>query len=242
LLPLGLYFKTDLTGRDPSLWRLEGWYYNGEFYETTEEFRTAYFTEGFEKLAPNVDGDWGSTDRQGDSLPLDGKPPPQAVEVAASRYSVDQDAKYVEWMDFSFYIGFTRDRGMSLYDIRHRGQRILYELGLQEALAHYAGSDPHQSGVAYLDTYYGFGPYAFELVPGYDCPTYATYMNTSFYVTETHHTHVNSICFFEFDADYPMARHSSGNYVANSKNIYFVVRSVSTVGNYDCTYLRTYEM
>lgn len=137
-------------------------------------------------------------------------------------------------MDFSFYIGFTRDRGMALYDIKHKGQRVLYELSLQEALAHYAGSDPHQSGVAYLDTFYGFGPYAFvsairsfmigsdtnemqELVPGYDCPTYASYMNTSFYVDEETHTHINSICFFEFDADYPMQRHSTGSYVANTK-------------------------
>lgn len=62
-------------------------------------------------------------------------------------------------------------------------------------------------------------------------------MNTSFYVDETTHTHLNSICLFEFDADYPMQRHTTSNYVANTKNIYFVVMSVSTVGNYDCEYL-----
>lgn len=64
-------------------------------------------------------------------------------------------------------------------------------------------------------------------------------MNTSFYVTETTHTHINSICFFEFDADYPIQRHSTDRYVANTKNIFFAVRSVSTVGNYD--YAFTYE-
>ena len=97
---------------------------------------------------------------------MDAKPPPQAVSPAGARYSVDQKAKYVRWMDFSFYIGFTRDRGIALFDVRHKGQRILYELGLQEALAHYAGNDPVQSGTSYLDSYYGFGPYAFvsELV------------------------------------------------------------------------------
>jgi primary-amine oxidase len=96
-----------------------------------------------------------------------------------------------------------------------------------------AGNDPIQSGTAYLDSFYGFGPYAFELVQGYDCPAYATYLNSSFYVSETTHTHVNSICLFEFDADYPMARHSTSENVMVSKNIYFTIRSVSTVGNYD---------
>ena len=36
-----------------------------------------------------------------------------------------------------------------------------------------------------------------------------------------------------------MSRHSSSAYVASSKNIYFIVRSVSTVGNYD--YMFTYS-
>lgn len=55
-------------------------------------------------------------------------------------------------MDFSFYIAFSRDTGMTLFDIKYKGERIIYELGLQEAIAHYAGHDPAQSGVAYLDT------------------------------------------------------------------------------------------
>jgi Cu2+-containing amine oxidase len=62
---------------------------------------------------------------------------------------------------------------------------------------------------------------------------YATYLNTSFYVSETTHTHLNSLCLFEFTADYPLQRHSTSNYVSATKNTYFTIRSVSTVGNYD---------
>ena len=40
--------------------------------------------------------------------------------------------------------------------------------------------------------YYGFGPYAFELLAGYDCPTYATFLNTSFHASEISKTHPNS--------------------------------------------------
>lgn len=142
-------------------------------------------------------------------------------------------------MDFSFFISFSRDGGLSLYDIRFKGERIIYELGLQEALAHYASSDPYQSGTSYLDSYYGFGPYAFELVNGYDCPSYSTYLNTSFYTRETTHWHPNSICLFEFQRDYPIQRHSTAKYVSITKNVMFVVRTVCSVGNYD--YQFTYE-
>jgi primary-amine oxidase len=128
-----------VTGRDPSKWKLEGWLYNDVFYETTEEFRMAYFSPGFIKLGANVEGDWARTDRRGPVLPMDKNYPPLAVAPTGARYSVDVTRKYVEWMDFSFYVGFSRDTGVSLYDVRYKGQRVLYELGLQEALAHYAG-------------------------------------------------------------------------------------------------------
>ncbi|KIN07075.1 hypothetical protein OIDMADRAFT_21986 [Oidiodendron maius Zn] len=242
LLPLGLFVKSDVTGRDPSKWKLEGWLYNDIFYETTKEFRKAYFSPGFIKLGANVEGDWARTDQQGPVLPMDKNYPPLAVAPTGARYSVDVARKYVEWMDFSFYVGFSRDTGVSLYDIRYKGQRVLYELGLQEALAHYAGNDPVQSGTSYLDSYYGFGPYAFELLKGYDCPSYATYLNTSFYISETTHTHLNSLCLFEFDADFSMQRHSTSSYVSSTKNIYFTLRSVSTVGNYDYMFSYSFYM
>lgn len=242
LAPLGLFFKSDITGRDPSKWKLEGWLYNGIFYETTEEFRNAYWSEGFEKFGANVEGDWARTDRQGPILPMDTLYPPTMVAPAGSRFGVDIEQKYVEWMDFSFYIGFARDTAISLHDIRYKGERLVYELSLQEALAHYAGNDPVQSGTSYLDTYYGFGPFSFELVGGHDCPSYATYLNSSFYVDETTHTHINSICLFEYDADFPIQRHSSSQYVSVTKNTYFTVRSVSTVGNYDYMFTYTFFM
>jgi len=39
---------------------------------------------------------------------------------------------------------------MRLYDIKFQGERIIYSIGLEEAIAHYAGNDPVQSGTAYL--------------------------------------------------------------------------------------------
>lgn len=139
LLPLGLFFKADLTGRDPSKWKLEGWLYNNIFYENTQAFRAAFNSPGFTRLGANADGSWTSTGQQGPVMPYDTSSPPVPIALGGSRYSLDEKQKYVTWMDFSFYIGFSRDTGLTLYDIRFKGERIIYELGLQEALAHYAG-------------------------------------------------------------------------------------------------------
>lgn len=143
-------------------------------------------------------------------------------------------------MNFTFYISYTRDYGVQLHDIHYQGERIIYEIGIQEAVAHYASaSDPFQASNAYLDSQYGFGQSSFQLVSGFDCPAYATYLNGSYNAGETSHTHPSSICLFEYDTLYPIQRHLAPTYVSVSKNIAFVVRSAATVGNYD--YIFDYE-
>ena len=122
---------------------------------------------------------------------------------------------------------------MQLHNVEYQGQRIIYELGLQEAIAHYASIDPLQSSITYLDSYYGFGPTSFELVQGFDCPSYATYMNVSFFESEVSHTHANAICLFEYDPGYPISRHIAADYTTVTKHADLILRSVATVGNYD---------
>ena len=138
LLPLGLYYKTtyDLYKKDPSTWTFGGWLYNDIYYPTTEEFRKAYFSPGFEKLPPNLSGKWTHTNQRGPVLPLDDEAPPMPVAKKA-RFSVDYRQKYVEWMGYSFYMSFMAESGMTLHDIQFKGDRILFELGIQEAVAHY---------------------------------------------------------------------------------------------------------
>lgn len=95
------------------------------------------------------------------------------------------------------------------------------------------GIDPVTSGTAYLDSFSGMGANAFELLKGYDCPDYATYLNSSLYNEETTTTYLDNICMFEFDAGFPIQRHTNTVFASSTKNIYFTVRSISTVGNYD---------
>ncbi len=109
LLPQGLFIKMDITGRDPSQWHLVGWLYNDIYYTSTADFRAAWQSEGFEKLSPNYADDWIGTDQSGTPMPFDELPPPMPVQPGGQRFSVDIKEQYVEWMDWSFYITFTRD-------------------------------------------------------------------------------------------------------------------------------------
>ena len=95
----------------------------------------------------------------------------------SARFNVDTRQKFVEWMGFSFYMTFTEDAGMTLYDIRFKGERIIYELSMQEAAAQYGGNQPKAANTLYHDTYYDLGAQMGTLVEGYDCPWGSTFWN-----------------------------------------------------------------
>ena len=104
--------------------------------------------------------------------------------------------------------------------------RVTTRFSLERERSYYVPFNPpaNLAPSAYLDTFYGFGPYAFELLAGYDCPTYATFLNTSFHADEVSKTHPNSICMFEQDKGYLIQRHSNDAYLASTRNIAFTVR------------------
>lgn len=147
LLPLGLYMRTDITGRDPSKWKVTGWVYNNVFYPTLDDFRKVINQPNFKSLGMNVDEPWAHTKTHGDAMPLDIDPPPAPVRAGKERFSVDEQESYVTWsesifepcietsnvsngflVDFSFYVSLTRDNGLRLFDVRYKGKRILYEV------------------------------------------------------------------------------------------------------------------
>lgn len=139
LLPLGLFFGSefDLQLAHPETWKFKGWVYNNVLYKTTEEFRKAFFSPGFQKLGANRDGPWAWTDHVGPGFPLDTEAPPMPIGGRKSRFSLDKKENYVEWMGFSFYFVNDFYGGLTLFDIRFKGERIIYELGIQQVVAHY---------------------------------------------------------------------------------------------------------
>lgn len=166
LLPQGLYVKLDTTGRDPAKWKVLNWFYNGMLYNSTDEFRDAWRSPGFRKAPINRDGDWTMIEEPTSDVSSRDHPAPLMVHPGGARYQLYREAQYVSWMGFTFYWAFAQSTGVTLFDVRFRGERILYELGLQEAMSLYAGNDPIQGALAYLDSFFGMGRAMFELVPG----------------------------------------------------------------------------
>jgi primary-amine oxidase len=52
---------------------------------------------------------------------------------------VDEANQYASWQDWEFFWTFSRDAGIRLFDIRFQNVTIAYEVGLEEAIALYAG-------------------------------------------------------------------------------------------------------
>ena len=105
LLPTGLMFKADFTGRDPSKWADVGWQYNGIFYESEAALRTAINSTGFEKPGINADGGWACTDYNNDPFPHDDISPPLPVQPEGTRFALDDKERYIEWSKFIVLTG-----------------------------------------------------------------------------------------------------------------------------------------
>lgn len=204
-------------------------------YDSISDLRQAMKSPGFEKTPPNLDGDWTITEDFGEGPPGRQEPAPVMVQPGGPRFRIDEKERFISWMGFEFFISTSSDTAVSLHDIRFKGDRVIYEVGLQEALSHYAGDDPQQGSLEYLDTTFLMGGQAYELVAGYDCPAYATFLSATYHLGDSTVTNKDSICIFEYTADHALQRHTSDSQVSISRNTYLVVRSVSTLGNYDYT-------
>ncbi|KAG1735034.1 amine oxidase catalytic domain-containing protein [Suillus lakei] len=226
-------------GTNPSKWDQLKIVYNHQVFDTAESFMDA-FRNGTLKRVPPVtkqeeDLSWSTRERIGALRDLDNLPGPRSVSFAGLRFRIDNDLQYVSWMGWGLYLGFDRDMGLNLWDIRFRGERIIYELKPQEALAQYTGNDPYKSSTALLDSYFGMGQSVRDLLPGYDCPDEAIYLPATTFSATGMMTRKRAICIFEQDSGRPISRHLGfeRSEFGAVKGYQLVIRSIATVGNYD---------
>ena len=191
---------------------------------------------GFKKTGLNVDGDWTIIEDFSKGPAGRDLSPPAMVQPGGSRFRIDEKQKFVSWMGFEFFASTSSDSGVALHNIKFNGDTVIYELGLQEAMVHYAGDDPTQGGQEFLDSAGYMGLQMYELVPGYDCPAYASFISTISHFEESTIINQKSICIFEYTADHALQRHTDDSRVSVSRNTYLTVRSVSTIANHDYTF------
>lgn len=257
LHPVGFWMYIDFSGTDSGTWKLLKILYNRQVFRSGGAFLEAW-RDGSLKRLPKPDKDkkeddlrWSTRRPVGPPQDLDHLPGPRSVSFAGLRFRVDREKQYVSWMGWGMYLGFERDMGLNLWDVRIRGERLLYQLAPQEAMGHYgsfffcllsvckitdapdaAGNDPGQATLAWMDRYFGMGDAASSLIPGYDCPHEAVYLPATTHFGETSTTRERAICIFEQDIGRPITRHvgwEDGEFGA-TRGYVLTVRSVSTVG------------
>jgi Cu2+-containing amine oxidase len=160
------------------------------------------------------------------------------MQPGGDRYVID--GTHVEYLGWTFHISHDIQTGIKMYDVRYRGERIAYEIGMSEAMATYSGiSDVVQAGTIYGDTTWGLGSCPSILVKGIDCPAYARLLDITFLEQDgTATTKKDAMCIFEQTMQGPVRRHydrNSGgfNFYGGTPNHALVIRAFYPVYNYD---------
>jgi primary-amine oxidase len=244
LTPIDFFLIIDCPGTDPTHYSVRGFVTQEQYFPTESDLRAAYESGTLaQAYAQPEDTDWALVDYKPEMglRELEDHFSPSSIELGGKRYKLDTENQYVEYMGWSFYMSYTRTLGIMFYDISFKGERILYELSLQEALAQYAGNQPKAANTVYHDTYYSLGTDMATLVEGFDCAFGSTMMNVSYHEFNTTTVQQNAICLFEADNNYPLSRHRYGGgnstypftQLGTVKGSALTVRAIATIGNYD---------
>lgn len=253
-LPLGLSMLIDHKSLDSSKWKVLQLAYNGQGPFNSVDALVSAFNNGSLSIIrntlpsssesePDSDPVWSSMRRRGPYRPLETVRPPVTMNTGGPRYVVS--GRQVSWLSWDMHLGYELVAGLRFNDIRFRGERIVFELALQDAYASYSGASPIQSLSQYNDAGWGLGWAGRQLMLGVDCPAHATLLDTHFFVKGKASTARNAICIWEQPDNIALMRHTSQDYYGGTDDYAFVagvprttlvVRTTSTVYNYDYYY------
>ncbi|NWX93988.1 AOC3 oxidase, partial [Nothoprocta pentlandii] len=234
LHPVGLEVLVDHSSLDISRWAVSSVFYNGQYYRDMAQLEDAYVQGrlGAEKVKKVPwDGDFSSMKPRAAPAARF----PVQHEPQGPRYSVRKN--HVAFQGWSFAFGMSASRGLRLFDVRHRRERIAYEISVQEALSVYGSNSPGGMSTRYMDGSFGIGRFSSPLVRGVDCPYSAAYVDVP-YLAASHVSRLakNTLCIFEHNLGAPLRRHYSdlqSFYYGGLVNSALVVRSITALGNYD---------
>ncbi|XP_075033530.1 amine oxidase [copper-containing] 3-like [Mixophyes fleayi] len=234
LHPVGMELLVNHKNLDVNKWTVEKVFYNGGYFESLSELGEQYKRGELKTVKmkkPDLQNDIASLKPQKRTV-FD---IPMQYEPQGSRYSVKNNQ--VLFQHWSLAFGVNINTGARLYDIKFKGERLIYELSIQEAISVYGSNAPTGMSTRYMDGHFGIGRSIYQLVRGIDCPYHSTYIDT-YYLLDSDHWVLNkgSICIFELNSGMPLRRHFStlgSNYYGGLANTVLVIRTIATLGNYD---------
>ncbi|TNN28055.1 Primary amine oxidase, liver isozyme [Liparis tanakae] len=229
--PVGFEVLVNHQSLNASAWTVERLLYNGQYFNSMEDLQHQYDAGSVKKIVYKESPGHGSLRPRNKPLQIG----PQLFYAEGKRYSVSHN--HVVYLDWSFAFGLSSLTGMRVFDVRFGGERILYELSVQEAMSVYGSVTPGMMLTKFLDSSIGIGRFAHELVRGVDCPHQATYLDTYRYIDVPGPVRFrNSICVFEHSTGQPLRRHFSDffhNSYGGMANSALVFRTITSIGNYD---------
>ncbi|XP_067272567.1 retina-specific copper amine oxidase [Pseudorasbora parva] len=229
--PVGFEMLINHESVNTSEWTIDRLLYNGQYFDSIDVFIKDYDGNKFKKIIYKEISNYASLKPRGKPSGLG----PQQYYLKGKRFSVKNN--HVIYLDWTFAFGLSSLTGMRVFDIRFKGDRIAYELSVQEAMSVYGSVTPGMMLTKFLDSSIGIGRFAHELVRGIDCPYAATYVDTYRYIdTNVTQRYRNSICVFEHDIGRPLRRHFSDffhNSYGGMANSALVFRTITAIGNYD---------
>ncbi|XP_008046417.1 amiloride-sensitive amine oxidase [copper-containing] [Carlito syrichta] len=251
LHPTGLELLVNHGSIDARDWVVEQVWYNGKFYRSPEELAQKYANREVDVVVlehppPKGEGDesmektalFSSYKLRGDfpsPISVNG---PRLVQPHGPRYRLEGNT--VHYGGWSFAFRLRTSSGLQVLNVHFGGERIAYEVSVQDAVALYGGHTPAGMQTKYIDVGWGLGSVTHELAPGIDCPETATFLDAFHYYDADGPVHYpRALCLFEMPTGVPIRRHFNSNFnggfnfYAGLKGQVLVLRTTSTVYNYD---------
>ena len=240
--PIDLQILLDHSGANAFKWKILKVIYNNQTFDSVDELVAKYENNTIEKIKiPAPKGDdtlFSSYERRGAPQPSKPMRGPKQYQPDGQRYTVK--GRHISYMLWSFDFRMDSNSGMQLYDIKFNGDRIVYELSLQEAAATYAGYYPLPSWNNFLDGAWKMGQSSYEMVLGVDVPETASCFDLVHMIgMDSPKTFRDAVCVFELNDGIPLRRHYDNNFVNGYKfyggmaNHVLILRTIATVYNYD---------
>nr|XP_057916337.1 amiloride-sensitive amine oxidase [copper-containing] isoform X2 [Doryrhamphus excisus] len=239
--PIGFEFLINHKDRDPNKWTVEKLWYSSMYFDSLEDLIEKYDSGTVEKVTlPHHDDDdqYSTFNPRGSTNTPTNIHGPKLVEPQGHRYHID--GNFIEYAGWSFAYRVSSTIGPQVFDVRFNGERIAYEISLQEAIAFYGGDTPAAMQTKYIDAGWLMGAESFELAPGIDCPEIATFVDLyHFFDTDKPVRFKNALCIFEMNTELPLRRHFDSDFkekyrfYGGLESTTLVVRTTSTVYNYD---------
>ncbi|XP_048451927.1 amiloride-sensitive amine oxidase [copper-containing] [Rhincodon typus] len=239
--PIGFEILLNHESPDPQDWLVEKVWFNGQYFNSVEQLVWSYNLGlvNISQLPKYRSEDLYSTYiPRGQFQSLTDIPGPKLYDPQGKRYKVQ--GNLVLYSGWSFAFRTRSSTGLQLFDIRFNDEPIAYEISVQEAVAFYSGHSPAGMQTKYIDTAWGMGIVNYELAKGIDCPEIATYRDVYHFMdTDQPIRYKNALCIFEHSTAVPLRRHfnsnfkGSFNFYGGLENQVLVIRTTSTVYNYD---------